>query len=170
VECNAFIGSDVNGISNLFMKSFAGVIRWLSLIIVVLCSFQCKKEKQPLNITLYDKPLSVIQSYVNGKWDFQYAYGGITPIKYPAKHKSYMVLQNDRIILGNDSLGVVVDTTIIWKRDKDVFNDSTYLLTYTYTAGYAFPYAYVVSRIFNDTLELIDNASDPLYYYYVQSH
>ena len=89
-------------------------------------------------------------------------------MRYPGRHNSFLILKADHIVLGNDSTGVVVNTNIIWTRAKDIFNDSTYLLGYYYTLGYAFPYYYVVDRIYNDTLILIDNAYDPLYYYYVK--
>ena len=81
-----------------------------------------------------------------------------------------MILSPNRIVSGNDSAGVVVDTTIVWKRDKSIFNDSTYLLTFSYSPGYAFPYVYIVDRIYNDTLVLIDNAYDPGYAYYTKQH
>ena len=149
-------------------------MKWLRLMLwfcggaVLFCHAQCNKQHRPLNITLHDKPLRVIQSYTQGTWKFQYAYGGISPMKYPSKDNAYMILQPNRIIIGNDSAGVIIDTVIVWKRARDIFNDSTYLLTYSYSRGYAFPGSYIVDRILNDTLELIDDAYDPLYYYYTK--
>lgn len=139
------------------------------LLIILFCFVQCKKEHSPVNITLYDKPLSQIQAYTNGNWKLQYAYGGISPAKYPAKHNSYMTLDSDRVIFGDDSSGVIVDTIIYWKRYKDIFNDSTYLLSYYHTTGnYTLQHYYIVDRINNDTLVLIENAYDGFYYYYTK--
>ena len=140
------------------------------LLSIIFCFAQCKKEHTALNITLYDKPLGTIQSYIQGKWKLQYAKGGICgSCVFPARNNQYTKLSTDRIVFGNDSVGVVLDTTIYWKRDKDIFNDSTYLLTYYYPAGAGpFPIAYIVDGIYNDTLKLTDNANDPIYYYYTK--
>lgn len=139
------------------------------LLIIFLFSFaQCKKSDTGLNIILHDKPLNTIQSYIQGKWKLQYTFGGFAAMKYPATHNSYIILNPNNIIIGNDSAGVVVDTAIIWVRAKDIAGDSTYLLTYSYTPGYAFPYAYIVDRIYNDTLVLSDNAYDPISRYYTK--
>lgn len=139
-------------------------------ILIIFCFAQCKKERTPLNITLYNKPLSTIKTYVEGKWELQYAKGGICgSCVSPARNNQYMQISTDRIVFGNDSAGIVLDTTIYWKRDKDIFNDSTYLLTYYYSAGAGpFPIAYIVDGIYNDTLKLIDDAYDPIYYYYIK--
>lgn len=114
----------------------------ISILIISIFSFgQCKKEQfNESTITLYDKPLSTIQGYIKGKWKLHYAYGGISVAKYPAKHNEYMYLEANRIVVGNDSAGVVVDTKITWRKDIDMFNRPTYLLSYMYTPGYAFPY------------------------------
>ncbi len=142
----------------------------ISLLIACFCFVNCKKTNDPLNIVLYDKPLSVIQANIEGKWKLQYTYGGFLVSKYPAKHNSYIILKPAHIVIGNDSAGVVVDAEIRWQRAKNYFNDSTYLLTYSYTPGYAFPYMYIVDRIKSDTLILIDNASDPFYYFYTKNN
>lgn len=119
---------------------------------------------------MHDKPLSTIQSYIHGKWKLSYAKGGYCgSCVWPAKNNEYMILSTKRIVFGNDSANVVLDTTINWKRAKGIFYDYTYLLTYYYPAGYgSFPIEYIVDRIYNDTLKLIDNASDPFYYYYTK--
>jgi hypothetical protein len=140
----------------------------LFLVAIMCCLARCAREHTPLNITLHDKPLRVIESYISGSWKFQYAYGGIMPMRYSDRHNSYMVLQSNHIVMGNDSSGVVVDGPVLWTRGKDIFNDSTYLLGFYNTPSYAFPYYYVVDRIYNDTLILIDNASDAVYYHYIR--
>ena len=44
----------------------------IALAIVLL---HCKKNTQGLTVTLYDKPLSVIQSHIIGKWSLRYMHG-----------------------------------------------------------------------------------------------
>lgn len=155
---------------NLIMKKPLHTSFVILPILIIFCFAQCKKEHAALNITLYDKPLGTIQSYIQGKWKLHYAKGGICgSCIFPARNNQYIKLSSDRIVFGNDSAGIVLDTIIYWKRDKDIFNDSTYLLTYYYPAGAGpFPIAYIVNGIYNDTLKLIDNAYDPIYYYYTK--
>lgn len=149
-------------------------ILFSTLLLIVLFSFaQCKKEDVPLhvplNITLYDKPLSTIQYYITGKWKVEYAKGGFcgTCIYLP-RNNQYMQVNPDRIIFGNDSTGIVVDTAVIWERTKDIFGDSTYLLTYSYPPAYVFPITYVVDKIYNDTLVLIENHYDYITTYFTK--
>ena len=78
-----------------------------------------------------------------------------------------MIITGDHIVAGND-LRVTLDTIIVWKRDRDIFQDSTYLLSYRDSKSYAFPIYKVVDQIRNDTLVLIDDASDAFYYYYTK--
>ena len=142
---------------------------YLVAFAITFCFAKCKKEHNGLTITLYDKPLATIQSYVQGKWKLQYARGGFCgTCVWPARHNEYMLIKSQKIVFGNDSVGVVADTTINWVRAK-AFNDSTYLLTYYYPPGAGpFPISYVVNGIYNDTLKLMDYASDPIYYYYTK--
>ena len=138
------------------------------LVSFLFCFTQCKKDKNPLNITLYDKPLGEIQSYTQGKWKLQYEKGGFCgSCYYPSTQNSYMILAPNRIVIGNDSLGVIVDTSIVWKKEPWGTN-FTYLLSYYYSPGYAFPYYYFINEIKNDTLVLSDYASDPVYRYYTK--
>ena len=49
-------------------------------ILILFFFAQCKKEytpSVPLTITLYNKPLSTIQSYIKGLWKLHYGKGGI---------------------------------------------------------------------------------------------
>lgn len=123
-----------------------------------------------MNITLHDKPLSTIQTYIEGKWKLNYTKGGLCgTCVWPVHNSPYTIFSANKIVFGNDSSGVILDTTIIWKKAKGIFYDSTYLLTYYYPAGYGpFSIAYIVDGIYSDTLKLIDDASDPLYYYYTK--
>lgn len=154
------------------MKKLVFTIKFCFLFFVCLCFSNCKKSNGGLNVILYNKPLSVIQEYIQGKWMLQYAKGGFcgTCISH-VKNNPYMLINSNRIIFGNDSTGVVLDTTIYWIKERDIFHplDSTFLLTYYYPPGAGpFAIAYVVDGIYNDTLKLIDDAYDPLSYYYIK--
>lgn len=152
-------------------------IYFLLLLISAFCFAQCKKERnsQPhvgFSVTLYNKPLDTIQFYLQGKWKWQYAEGGFVYSKYYPRYNSYMTLNSNRIIFQNDSAGILVDTVVYWKRVAwpNSFQDSTYLMSYFYTPGYAFAYNYFIDGIFNDTLKFHDYASDPIFYYYTKSN
>lgn len=127
----------------------------------------CDKEDPKINIILRDKPLEVIQSYVQGKWILNKITGGIcTTCGAPIKNNPYMIISDNQIVLGND-VGIVVDTVIVWQKiSYPSGNDSTYLLSYQAEKYYAFPINYIVDRIENNDLILIDYSSDPFYYFY----
>ncbi len=48
-----------------------------SLLITSICLVQCEKNSTPVNITLNDKPVSVIRAYIMGKWRVHYTFGGL---------------------------------------------------------------------------------------------
>ena len=141
------------------------ILFWVSFMSLFLTG--CKKENEPINIVLWDKPLSVIQDYITGNWKLQYATGGLIYHKYIERHNSYMFLTPNHIILGNDSLGVVVDTTIIWVRAEIANNEFTYLLGYS-RLDYPWPEYDIVSQIKNDTLIIRDNLDDGYDNYYTK--
>jgi len=143
------------------------LILLFSLVSIMVLS-NCNKEESKLNIVLYNKSLDTIKLYVQGMWHLKKVIGGIcTTCGSPVKDNPYMRITNDHILLGNDN-GVTVDTIIVWKRDKDIFNDSTYLLSIKAYKFYSFPIYKIVDRIENSQLILIDNAYDPYYYYYAK--
>lgn len=140
----------------------------LVMLIFAFCFSQCKKDPAQLNITLNDKSLKTIKSHIQGRWRLQYTKGGICgSCVYPAKNNQYMDIAGDRIIVGSDSAGVIIDTTITWiQATSYYYQKPTYLLSYYFPPGYGpFPISYIVDGIYNDTLRLIDNASDPSFKY-----
>jgi hypothetical protein len=152
------------------MKHIRIPLVFFFLVFMLFCLARCEKDRKPIppvNITLWDKPLSVIQSYIKGKWMLQYAYGGLSTHKYFDLHNSYMILSPNHIVLGNDSLRVVVDTTILWVRTDIGSNDFTYLLSYSWS-GYLWPEYYIVNQIKNDTLIIRDYENDGFDYYYTK--
>ncbi|MFI5123670.1 MAG: hypothetical protein ACHQDF_00010 [Chitinophagales bacterium] len=129
---------------------------------------KCKKDHTALSITLYDKPLSTIQSYTKGKWVMIYLQGGFSGGRLEADPGNYLILSPERIVFGNDATGVILDTTITWSRAR-FGSDSTYLLDYLSSPDFPLVRAKVVDRIFNDTLILSDySSSEPYYYHYIK--
>jgi hypothetical protein len=138
------------------------------LFATVLSISGCKKEP-PINIILYDKPLTTIKSYIQGKWNLVYGKGGIcSTCVFPCNNCTVEFTTDDRFI--SKSFVVTTDTTkITWIKDVGMYlqGDSTYLMTF-----YAYPFfrdAYVIDKIYFDTLIYHDNASDPMFYYCVKS-
>jgi len=147
---------------------------------ILFIAFDCNREPVKKNndgndptdtgvtITLWNKSLPIIQSYIKGHWKLQYTEGGFAAGTVFDKYNSYMILNSDSIILGNDPLGIYVDTSIVWLRSKNMFNDSTFLLSYSdyKYSGYPYPERYTVYEIKNDTLLLVHDVLDGYYYYY----
>lgn len=130
----------------------------------------CSKENADLikndtkvSIVLYNKPLDTIQTYINGKWQLRYYSGGWCSgcVVQRDNYEDYWTFNGEKITQSLKNR-VVVDTTIYWYRMKDVFGDSTYLLNFDDRNGLW--NTYVVDKIFNDTLILFDNATDPFKY------
>ncbi len=92
----------------------------------------------------------------------------IQPVPICKNNFFWSFTSNNRIIESiRDS--VIIDTSIIWMRDKGFFigpNDSTYLMTFFDKDGV--PLDYDVDGIFNDTLVIHDNAYDGYYYHFVK--
>ena len=142
------------------------LIFMFSLVSIILLS-TCNKEEPKLNVVLHDKSLDIIKFYVHGMWHLKKVTGGIcTTCGSPVKNNPYLSITNNHILLGNDT-GITVDTVIVWKKVSYGI-DSTYLLSYQAHKYYAFPINYVVDRIENNNLILIDYSSDPFYYYYAK--
>ena len=143
---------------------------WFLLSLTITCLLGCKKEShlvQLRSITLWDKPLSVIQSYSAGNWKLQYAYGGLCVQKSIATNNSYMIITPKHITIGNDSTGVVVDSDISWVKTDIGSNEFTYLLSYSWS-GYLWPEYNIIEQIKNDTLVIREYIDDGLRYYYTK--
>ncbi len=158
--------------------NYVFVIGSLFMLIIEL---GCNKEPIKKNnegtdtsvtITLWNKPLPVIQSYIKGHWNLQYTMGGFTGGIWFDKYNEYMILSSDRIILGNDAVGIYVDTAIIWVRAEYYSsNDSTFFLCYnpnkysghTYSPNFGREIVYAIK---NDTLIILDDGVDGFYFFY----
>lgn len=138
-------------------------------ILILFCFAQCKKEYTSLTITLYDKPLGTIQSYIQGKWQLHYGKGGIcaTCIQYYSNY--YWTFTNNRVKKSFNGT-ITADTTISWIRDRGTYTngDSTFIMSFSDKLGY--PSNYVVDKIMNDTLILHENAADAVFYHFTKSN
>jgi len=137
------------------------------LLTTLFCFAQCKKEHTALNITLYDKPLSTIQYYIQGNWKLNYGKGGICGSCIQYYDSSTWKFVNNRIEETYKG-SIRADTTINWTKDLGTYTngDSTFVMNFYDKLGY--PSNYVVDRIFNDTLILHDNSSDAVFYHFTK--
>lgn len=139
---------------------------WTLPFIFLLACVGCKKEKSPstTNIVLYNKPLSVIQANINGKWKLQYAKGGICAT-YKSNYsngESLWEFTTDNKIKQTYNTKIFTDTTIVWIKDLGSFTkgDSTYIMRFYKNPGY------IVDGIFNDTLKMHDAyIADAVFYF-----
>ena len=143
-----------------------------SLFLTITFFFtNCKKESAVTNIILYDKPLSTIQSHLQGTWELHYGKGGICATcitDYESNKIIWQLIPSTRIkqIVDNKT---IIDTVITWKREIAFFinGDSTYTMNYHDRQGNI--YSYVVDGIFNDTLKLHENyVADAVFYYFTK--
>lgn len=134
--------------------------------IMLVCFPQCQKEQKNLNITLYDKPPSVIESYIQGMWKCCYGKGGISAntIQYYEDY-FWTFIQDNRIQQTIDGMSIA-DGTIQWVKEIGTYInvDSTFVLTFVDNENV--PWNYVVDGIFDDTLILHDNTADAVFYHF----
>lgn len=137
----------------------------------IFCFSHCKKEnnnsnkeKAYLNITLYDKPLDTIRSYIQGKWNLRYEKGGICAICTQQFSNFYWTFSANNKIEESYNGIIIADTSITWVKDIGTYinGDSTYILSFHDKQNV--PWNYVVERIYNDTLILHDNSADAVFY------
>lgn len=144
------------------MKTFYHKILYLLLVSILLvsCSKEKEKETEPINIILYNKSLSVIQEYIEGKWNLDYASGGIMGATYVDTINSYIIFSSDHITIGDDIRGIITDTTLIWKKVK-IQEDSINVYIHPGTSIYT-----IVIEIKNSNLITSDYLADGFMYSY----
>lgn len=147
------------------MKSILSVTLCL---LILFCSIQCEKQTEHLNVTLYDKPLSVIQSYVQGRWKCHYGKGGIAANQIQHYDNYYWTFTSDNRVQQSYNGDLVTDTTVKWVKALGTYTngDSTFIMSFSDKRGY--PNVYVADRIVNDTLVLHDNSSDAVFYHFTK--
>lgn len=124
------------------------------------------------NIILYNKPLSVIQSCIQGKWRSQYMLGGFAYGKYDRlQYNEYFeFLPNNKIIyIYQDS--ILADTTYKWIAYRVNSSDYTHHIIEYYDKR-LLPYHFEVVKITDDTLVLAQpflNNPDYMLYFLTKS-
>jgi hypothetical protein len=141
------------------MKNIALII---SISAVILCSItQCKKH-EPVNITLYNQPLEVIQKYIQGRWKFVYAKGGIAGNNVFYCDSCFVVFTSDNRYLTQFNDGPYLkNRPITWERGS-YDGDSTWLMNFGGPD-------YVIDKIYYDTLIYHENMADCSYYHLIKS-
>ena len=151
------------------MKKLTSLI-YNVLFFTMLFSFaQCKKDNTSINITLYNKPLSTIQSNIQGNWKLQYQKGGIcsTCINYFNDIEYLWEFGSSNKVKRTFNDSTFTDTTVIWVKDLGTYTngDSTFIMNFYDKRLY--PYNYIVDGIFDDTLILHDAYSaDAVFYHF----
>lgn len=147
-----------------------GVV-FTSLLIISFAVFSCKKNAdKKLNISLHDKSLSVIQSYIQGSWKLHHELGGYcgSCIYYPkdSSFNLYLTLTPERIIFRNAARSTI-DTAIVWKH-VNIFGDSTFIMNFHDKNGV--PIVLGAREVVNDTLALYQPGPDGMYFYYTKTN
>ena len=137
----------------------------------ILTTVQCKKQEitPSSNIVLYNQPLNIIQANIKGSWQLSYVKGGFCAVCPPRKvgYIFFDFMDHDRVVL-RDTNFVWADTKIDWIYSKDTFGDYIYILNFF--AKDSVPCNYIVDRIINDTLILMDNSFDYQTYFLIKSN
>ncbi|MBV9961481.1 MAG: hypothetical protein JO072_04470 [Parafilimonas sp.] len=140
----------------------------------IFCIAQCKKDSGYVNIILYNKPLSEIQSHIQGKWKLHYTMGGFCGTCKSDRelyNEYYEFLPNDRIrYTFQDTL--LADAIINWLRYKpNGYSDSISVMEF-YDKRFS-PNYFEPDRIVNDTLILVSPdrfTADAISYYLTKSN
>ena len=159
------------------MKKLILVMVSSIFLLLILCIASCKKDKASshigFSIKLSDKPLDTIKKYIQGKWKFEYSFGGIANTNYypPNGYIGYSLFTaNNRVYATSNGI-VDADATIKWIRVRGVTQgdeDSTYTMSYYNKQN--LPWGFVIVGISNDTLIYHDYSSDAMFYHLSKSN
>lgn len=153
------------------MKKVFFIPKFCFLLVTCLCLSNCKKDPgEPIdksNIVLYDKPLSVIQECINGKWELIYAKGGISANNIQYIHNEFWKFNSNKIEM-SDSEKIYTNTTIQWIYDLGTFTNGKRTHTINFYDRNNYPHKYIVDGIYNDTLVLGDYAYDGMTYHFIR--
>jgi hypothetical protein len=143
------------------------------LLITGLCFSNCKKNTDnPVdksNIILYDKPLSVIQQCIQGKWELIYAKGGFTGNSIKYVHDDFWEFSNNKIEIIDSGL-VYISAPIYWNYEPVSFINGQKTYTINYRDQGNVPYKFYVEGIKNDTLTIVECALDGMGLHFAKSY
>jgi len=129
--------------------------------------YQHNKTHTPVNVTLYDKDYLTIQRYIQGKWKFLFAKGGITGNDIIYFDNLFQVFTNDNKIIRWNTVSQIRDTlSYFWQRYPKYFPDCDYVdIMCVFTPPHPPHQRFIFYMIQNDTLMYGDaNLSEPFGY------
>lgn len=139
----------------------------LLMTAVILLAFSKDDNPQSQNIRLYDKPLSVIKSHIEGNWQLQYTKGGFIANlvhHWDAGYWKFDFSENDKI---KTTAGPIsADTSITWIVGQDNYAGKTHIME-LYEKE-MFPTPFVIDSIYQDTVVLHINASDAMFFHFTK--
>ncbi len=136
-----------------------------SILLVASCSNNSDRRKT--NIQLYDKPLSIIKSHMEGKWQLHYIKGGfITNYvqQYDDCYWKFELNNADKLKTINGPISA--DTIIFWEAGQDNYAGETYIMNFYDKDN--IPNSFIVDGIYNDTLMIHINSADAMFFYFTE--
>ena len=133
---------------NSYLKIFGSII-------VLLFFFSCKKDKNKdwINVQLYDQPTQTVESYIEGRWRVHCMIGGFGGLQSRDNreqfHEYYTMLPGHRVIYEYQN-NVVSDTTYTWTTYQGGTWDYVHNILRSRNAYFE------VEKIYNDTLFLAE--------------
>ena len=114
------------------MKLINFICKNLFFVALLLFATQCKDkdESQPLTMTLYDKPLSTIQSVVEGKWKWIEISGLCGIVGVNSLSNTIVNITKDRVVTtgDNDALNQACTFSYHWEKDSVQWGYTTYVM------------------------------------------
>ena len=112
------------------MKLINFICKNLFFVALLLCATQCKDkdESQPLTMTLYDKPLSTIQSVVEGKWKWIYYGGQPETFMATGPSASTVNIKRGNIVIKDRNGITLLDASYSWKYEGTSSGYTTYVM------------------------------------------
>ncbi len=132
------------------------------MIAMVLMSCSKDDGHHPQNIRLYDKPLSVIRSHIEGNWKLHYTKGGIAANNIQYWEDAYWkFVFSDKDSIKTTGGPIAADTNINWISGHNNYVGETYLMNF-------YSNYFVVDSIYHDTLVIHNNVSDAAFYHFTK--
>jgi hypothetical protein len=144
--------------TNLKSKLLFGIVPILA--VVMLTAFSCSTGEPPepppppekVNVILYDKDTTTIESYIQGKWQLLYTFGGFASYRQDCDNCFVEFIPEDK---------KYNKWPYVW--ELDVFYQDTYVMIINDGLKFLF------DGIYNDTLRYVDAyVTEPFAYYCVK--
>ncbi|TCJ14525.1 hypothetical protein EPD60_11105 [Flaviaesturariibacter flavus] len=144
----------------------------ITVAFLILVFYSCSKNQHAgstlektaaLSVDFDSLSVKTVQEQIKGRWRLRRITGGFggPQVTHPVTHNPYIILSEDHLVMGNDSLGVFVDAPITWAPATQF--GSGYVLSTPNDAVQLVP-----SGIRNDTLYLLQYAADGVTYHYTR--